>query len=709
MPAAPVILSLVMVAPSPRDYDGPRALPQSTQGSDARPGPGGDPAVDTAADSISDQAPVEEIGDLDIGGVDLGGDGFDIADMDLDTLLGSVSSVSRRTESLAKAPASVSVLDRTQIRRSGVRTLADLLRQVPGVQVVKSAPGNYLVSMRGMGGLQGNNVVVLIDGVPVNRVVDGTIDWGGLPVHIDDVERIEVVRGPVSPVYGSNAYAGVINIITTERISNGLWGAARPSFGIDHEGNTAQRLLATVGGRHERVDWHLSLDAGQDALFRDNGDLPDGGRHPVATKYGAVAKLDIHLAEHHELQIRGSASVAEHSGLDQLVLESHPQRNDFATGTVGYEASNLPSVVDTAGVWVRGRWQRTTTDPDLYEGFSYDGLGAFETLGGADLLFDFPHDAWLGVGVNGGVQRVDAPFMHPDENAKLRPRYGAYADGGIDAAKAVVVSASLRLDDSAMMARPQLSYRAAAVYYREIFALRLAGGSAFREPTFVEVGGRFEDPESGQILLEGTAGLESPRVDSVELGAVIAPSTLTIKPTLYFASAQNLMVTDFEPLVRKSFQNDGERRPLLGGELEATWQFVPSMGWKLTGAALWWLKEIEDLSATVAVPVQNSAYTLWSGFHGSWIADRLAASLGVGYTSPRRYTVRAGIPPQIIDVTIGHLARPEATVEYQFLRDTPFWCWARAYSTLPHARVESPFPGAGKLGTAVFLGVGYRG
>jgi iron complex outermembrane receptor protein len=632
---------------------------------------------------------------------------MDLAHLDLDALLGSVSTASRRPEGIVKAPAAVTVLERSDIRRSAARTVPDLLRMVPGVQVVQNAPGSYLVSLRGMGGLQGNNVVVLVDGVPVNRVDDGTVDWGALPVHVDDIERIEVVRGPVSPIYGSNAYAGVVNVFTTQKVALGTWGQARVANGADHHGALSSRLLGSVGGNGERLQWQLSIDGDHDSVYRAGG---GGTVNPTAKKFAGFGKVAIRWGAHHRITATAGASRTTHTGLDLLVLESRPQRHDSATGMVAYDATDLPGVVDSAGVWLRSRWMSLATDADEYTGFSYDGMRAVDGLGGGDLRFDLPRNVWLAVGGSGGAARAAAPFLHPAEAERVRARYGFYADLGADIRKTLKISGSVRVDDSAWLQHARVSYRAAAVIYRETWALRLAGGSAYREPTFLEMGGRFQDPGSGLILLEGNSGLRAPRVDSAEIGAVIAPGKgPTIKPTVYFAYMRDLMVADFEPLVRKTFRNDGNPHPVVGFELELQGPLTTWLDWRLAGAALWWLSHDPSLAATVGVPSHNSTITGWTGLRGSWWKDRFTTSLSVSYASPRAYELRAGIPPQILRVEVGHRVRPEAVVELQVMRDVPLWLWLRASTSLPHAQLESPLPGASMLGTSAFLGVDFRG
>jgi hypothetical protein len=111
----------------------------------------------------------------------------------------------------------------------------------------------------------------------------------------------------------------------------------------------------------------------------------------------------------------------------------------------------------------------------------------------------------------------------------------------------------------------------------------------------------------------------------------------------------------------------------------------------------------------VGVPSHNSTITGWTGLRGTWWRDRFTTSLAVSYASPRAYELRAGIPPQILRVEVGHRVRPEAVLELQVMRDVPLWLWLRASTSLPHGQIESPLPGASMLGTSAFLGVDFRG
>ncbi|MEE2678402.1 MAG: TonB-dependent receptor [Myxococcota bacterium] len=134
--------------------------------------------------------------------------------------VGEVVSTATRTErDLLELPANVSVVDREEIDASGVATIPDLLRRQPGLFVTSTTtnPAGVQVEARGFnnGGALGSSLLVQIDGRRVNQADTGNTDWAQIP--LDRVQSIEIVRGPVSAVYGDNAVGGVINIRTRPR------------------------------------------------------------------------------------------------------------------------------------------------------------------------------------------------------------------------------------------------------------------------------------------------------------------------------------------------------------------------------------------------------------------------------------------------------------------------------------------------------------
>jgi iron complex outermembrane recepter protein len=142
-------------------------------------------------------------------------DPVDLAAVNLEDLMKmEVRSVSKKEQQLFRTPAAVYVLTNEEIRRSGASTVPDALRLVPGIQVAQIDGNKYAVTARGFNGLWANKLLVLLDGRVVYTPVSSGVYWDLQDYMLDDIERIEVIRGPGATVWGANAVNGVINIIT---------------------------------------------------------------------------------------------------------------------------------------------------------------------------------------------------------------------------------------------------------------------------------------------------------------------------------------------------------------------------------------------------------------------------------------------------------------------------------------------------------------
>lgn len=152
-----------------------------------------------------------------------------------------VLTVSRLPQRVDEAPAAVTVIDRQMIKDSGAWDLSEVFRLVPGMFVAYHASRTYmtdsLVSYHGlMSETMSSRMQVLVDGRSVYSPLFGGVIWSDIPVVLDDIERIEVVRGPDSASYGANSFMGVINIITR------------------HSADTQGKLLSLSAGERGRED-----------------------------------------------------------------------------------------------------------------------------------------------------------------------------------------------------------------------------------------------------------------------------------------------------------------------------------------------------------------------------------------------------------------------------------------------------------------------
>ena len=182
----------------------------------------------------------------------------ELTELSLERLLDvSVISASRKSQTLADVSSAVFVINQDDIRHSGATTIPDLLRMVPGVQVASIDGSKWSISIRGFNGPFANKLLVMIDGRSVYTPLYGGVFWDVQDTMLENIERIEVIRGSGGTMWGANAVNGVINIITKSAhdtqgtVLTGLTGTREngtvaASYGSSIGDRTSYRLYATV-------------------------------------------------------------------------------------------------------------------------------------------------------------------------------------------------------------------------------------------------------------------------------------------------------------------------------------------------------------------------------------------------------------------------------------------------------------------------------
>lgn len=199
------------------------------------------------------------------------------ADMSLEELGNiEITSVSKKPQSLSDAAASVFIITSEDIRRSGVATLPEALRLAPNLHVAQGSSSGYAITARGLGSTGGttpNKLLVLIDGRSVYSPLFSGVFWDAQDVMIEDVERIEVISGPGSTLWGINAVNGVINIITkSSKDTQGLLASVRAGNIGNDNGFRYGGALGENG--HYRV---YAKSANREDTELENGtDISDG-------------------------------------------------------------------------------------------------------------------------------------------------------------------------------------------------------------------------------------------------------------------------------------------------------------------------------------------------------------------------------------------------------------------------------------------------
>ncbi|MDH2916577.1 MAG: TonB-dependent receptor [Gallionella sp.] len=178
-----------------------------------------------------------------------------------------VLSASRLAQPISETPNAMTVIDQPMIKASGFRTVPELMRLVPGMYVGFADANRPVVSFHGATDEYSRRMQILIDGRSVYLPPFGGVSWADLPIQIEDIERIEVVRGPSSASHGTNSFYGVINIITREAFSQ-HGGSVSVTRG------DATDVSARFGRAGTEFDYRVSLGYRSD-LGLDNTVLND--------------------------------------------------------------------------------------------------------------------------------------------------------------------------------------------------------------------------------------------------------------------------------------------------------------------------------------------------------------------------------------------------------------------------------------------------
>jgi len=347
----------------------------------------------------------------------------DLADASLEDLMNiEVTTVSKKDQKLSQAPAAIYVITQEDIRRSGMSAIPDLLRMVPGLQVGQMQAGSWGVSARGFNSQSSDKMLVLVDGRSIYSPIDKGVFWDEQDIPLDDIERIEVVRGPGATMWGANAVNGVVNIITkkakdtqgslaTAEAGNGQLGAEL-RFGGSLGGDGYYRIFSkytdgedlkssqlTIDGLRSlhsgvRADWSLS---DKDSLTVE-GDL----FHTLAGSainvfqltppYGAIAGSDTH-GDGGDAMVTWSQVQSSRSRTQLRVSVDRSQRSDI-------QESESHSTVDadfqhefalTAShdlVWGLG-----FRDSDIHYSEGFD-IGANPAHRNEQLISAFVQDQW---------------------------------------------------------------------------------------------------------------------------------------------------------------------------------------------------------------------------------------------------------------------------------------------------------------------------
>lgn len=268
---------------------------------------------------------------------------LDLSEVPLEILLNMDVTILRGHDNLSKTPAAISVVTSDDIRRSGAMSIPEALRQVPGMEAARVDASEWAVSVRGFNDVFANKLLVLQDGRTVYSPLFSGVFWDVQGAMMEDIDRIEVIRGPGSTVWGANAVNGVINVITkSAKDTQGMLASAGA-------GNIDQGFInARYGGQ-----------LGSNVFYRVYGtylnhdSFPDPNGHDAnnAWRMGRSGfHLDWEATANDLVTLQG----------DGYIGSVH---QDFTTfSLLGPSIIVVPATVDVRGGNILGRWTHTFSD-----------------------------------------------------------------------------------------------------------------------------------------------------------------------------------------------------------------------------------------------------------------------------------------------------------------------------------------------------------
>lgn len=517
----------------------------------------------------------------------------DLTEMGLEDLMGlEVTSVSKKAEKVSDTPAAVYVITDEDIRRSGATSIPEALRLAPGVHVARINGTKWAISIRGFNNSFANKLLVLIDGRSVYTPLFAGVYWDVQDTLLEDVERIEVIRGPGATIWGANAVNGVINVITKDA--------------EDTQGGYVSAGAGTEENRFGTLRW-----GGQ---FADEGYFRVYGKQFDRDAFKTPNRNDGH--DESDMARGGFRTDWTLSEADKLTFHGDyyrgdvGKRNSLVTSIVPPTTGTFNEDVDVEGWNVVGKWDHS------FEGGSTASLQAYvdrterrlAILGQerttADVefnhrfrLFEGNSLIWgLGYRVTDDRLENSATVFFDDEERTDHLFSGFLQDEWELVADRLSLSVGSKLSRnnySGWEVQPSGRLRWTPAEEHTVWA---AASRAVRTPSRSDHGVRLRQVSPAappltttEVLTRGNDDLDSEELAAYEAGYRFTPDPkFYVDATAFFNVYDEL--TSFElgtpsvtfPVATQPilFDNDGEARTF-GGELAAQWELLD--WWTLSG------------------------------------------------------------------------------------------------------------------------------
>ena len=501
-----------------------------------------------------------------------------------DVFAESIVTASKGAQSPLESASSTSIITEQDIRLSGITKIPELLRRLAGVDIMEVTGGQTEVSIRGFNQRLSNKTLVLVDGRSVYVDLLGATLWQSLSIGVEDLERIEVVRGPGSALYGADAFNGVINIITKKpgEGKNGITG------GYGSQGATHGSLWAA--GRESEFAWRLA--AGYDYLPRWSREVPNG-RADVRTGIGdqVESSRTVRIDARGTRQIGKDTTFGIGAGLAQGSVEvlGIGPLNDIVLPR--FVSTDVTTYLNAEHFDARVFWNRLRADNSLnvnYIGQSVLPARAEENIIDGELVYklkgDFAKDLGNDLRIGAAYRYKDVNWTYLDQR-RIEHHYGLFVHDELKVGAILALVADYRIDWVPYLEKFQQSPRGAVLIHpSKQSTIRASVSSAFRKPTFLEsyLALPIQLPVTGAAQIsegvrreEKSFILNAERILSAELGYLNQESE-------YFVVDASFFYNRISSLIQLS-----ENRPVTVGDFAAAGGQDPQTGLFPVGLGGW--------------------------------------------------------------------------------------------------------------------------
>lgn len=530
----------------------------------------------------------------------------------LDDTLPVVLSMTRMPQRIDDAPGAVTLFTREDIERLGYRRLPQLLRLVPGMNMMSDTGHSPALFYHGLGTLNPNRMQVLIDGRSVySPYLYGYVDWDALPLTMDEIERIEVVRGSNAATYGSNAVAGVVNIVTRSAL-DGPSAIASVTRGSRDVADASARLRRSFG------PLSIAINA------RTLGDEGFEHRYDDARLNASTLRADLTLNASDEVslmagQSSGSRGIGYPFGVSGNRDNSngiHDVRTDNRFVHLRFRRS-----VSADNEWSIGYYQNQDSVTEEWFGIQgplrlpidYNRTATREN-------FDFqqqfsPAKDWrVAWGAEHREDRLQSARMFYYTGSKSQKLLRVSANVEWRPSELLTLNAGNmieRFEGYGHQSSPRLF---ATLHLTPDHSLKAGVTRAFRQPSLIEAYGdsRFIYPQlsstipGGRVVRTyvGQPALDPEKLDSAEIGYVgrFGASSLEVR---YFHERFNHLITE------TSFKDPAflrEGRTFFEGSGATIRGFEYQYRWRGEGREIWWSHAMPRISANPMCTLGQTCY-----------------------------------------------------------------------------------------------------